>query len=75
MFKHTDGNDAVKLQVQVAVVLQQNLDLKTGTALLRQLLLLDGNGDAVHRYPIVFRRILRQPTPATADIQQRHTRF
>ncbi|MNT77959.1 hypothetical protein D3C72_2171370 [compost metagenome] len=75
MFKHTDGNNTVKLQMQITVILQQDLDVQPGTALLCQLLLLGRNGYAHHRNAIVFRRIGRKPAPATANIQQIHTRL
>jgi len=40
MFEHPHGDDTIKLIAQVAVILQQDGDIQTGAARLRQTLLL-----------------------------------
>ena len=75
MFEHADGDNAVKLTVKIAIILQLYLYVQSLTAFLRQLLLLGGNRHAIHGHAVVFCRILSQSAPATADVQQRHTGF
>ena len=72
MLKHAHGNNAIKLLVEVAVILQTDINVETLTALPGHFLLFGRNGYADHADAVVLRHKIRQTAPATADIQHTH---
>ncbi|BAK11154.1 hypothetical protein PAJ_1074 [Pantoea ananatis AJ13355] len=75
VFEHPHRDDAVKLLIQIAIILKQDSDIQPFAALLRQLLLFCRDRHALYADAIVSCCISRQTAPATANIQQGHTGF
>jgi hypothetical protein len=70
VFKHADGNNAIELIVEIAVILQQDGDIKTFAALLGHFLLFRRNSHAENTDAVISGCIFRQTSPTTANIKQ-----
>src|SRR5512135_633699 len=74
MLEHADRPAAIEALIEVAVVLQADLDRQSGAKLAGKprLLLRDRDADAAH--VVMRRRIVQRLAPATADVEHAHAR-
>ncbi len=72
MLEHADGDDAIEAALELAVVLEQDLDRQPLAAPTGQLRLLPGDGDAGDLDAVMPRGVLGEAAPAAADVQHPH---
>ena len=72
MLEHADRHDAIRLQAQLAVVLQADVHIQPLAMPPRQFQLLRRNRHPGHLNPVMARSVSGQAAPAAADVQHMH---
>ena len=72
VLEHADRDHPVEASLDLAVVLQADLDRQAAADLARELDLALGNRDPRHPHPVGFSGVAGEPAPAAADVEDPH---